>query len=181
MISSTLDRLASIIWAEGGLLAAALVDQGEVRADRLGVGELVSRGPLASGHPADLGMVAESAREGYLLHHGRSRLFDSTDPDLALLAGDRCYALALGRLADAGDLDSIKVLAGLISRGAQAAAAGDETLVDCYWQAAALELGWGSDQALGAAVAGARPTAENTVSKLRLAIENVRTQRGVAG
>ena len=47
------------------------------------------------------------------------------DPDLALLAGDRLYALGLARLAELGDLEAVAVLADVISRAAQAHAEGD--------------------------------------------------------
>ena len=49
------------------------------------------------------GLVVEAVHEGYLLHYGDSRLFDTRDRDLALLAGDRLYALGLARLAALGD------------------------------------------------------------------------------
>ncbi len=47
------------------------------------------------------------------------------DPDLALLAGDRLYALGLERLAALGDLDAVAELADVIALCAQAHAEGD--------------------------------------------------------
>ena len=47
------------------------------------------------------------------------------DPDLALLAGDRLYALGLARLAELGDLEAVAELADVISLAAQAQAEGD--------------------------------------------------------
>ena len=37
--------------------------------------------------------MLEAVREGYLLHYGAPRLPSDDDPDLALLMGDRLYAL----------------------------------------------------------------------------------------
>ena len=48
------------------------------------------------------------SREGYELHYGAPAVVVSADdPDLALLAGDRLYALGLRELAAAGDLEAI--------------------------------------------------------------------------
>ncbi|HYX86002.1 MAG TPA: hypothetical protein VE777_13600 [Gaiellales bacterium] len=58
----------------------------------------------------------ESIYEGYLLHHGRSRLFSQDDPDLALLTGDYLYAAGLRDICATGDLAAVAALAELISR-----------------------------------------------------------------
>ena len=62
------------------------------------------------------------------------------DPDLALLAGDRLYALGLARLAELGDLAAVTALADLISLSAQAHAEGDPERADAAWEAAARGL-----------------------------------------
>ena len=80
-------------------------------------------GALA-GAPATAELV-EAIYEGYLQHYGDGRVLRPDDPDLALLAGDRLYALGLARLAELGDLEAVDVLAGVISRAAQAHAEGD--------------------------------------------------------
>ena len=63
------------------------------------------------------------------------------DPDLALLAGDRLYALGLARLAELGDLEAVDVLAGVISRAAQAHAEGDPEAASAAWEAGARAVG----------------------------------------
>ena len=79
----------------------------------------------------------EKIYEGYLLHHGTSRLFDQDDRDLAVLTGDYLYAAGLREICATGDLGAVGALAGLISRcarnqgdgrGADDAALWDETV-----------------------------------------------------
>ena len=106
-------------------------------------GDAVARGPRADGHPADLPLVIEAVREGYLLHYGAPRLMSRDDDDLALLAGDRLYALGLERLAAAGDLAAVAALADVIALCAQAQALGDAALADAVWAAGCAEVGWG--------------------------------------
>ena len=65
---------------------------------------------------ATLRLLVEAIREGYLLHYGEGRVLRPDDPDLALLAGDRLYALGLARLAELGDLEAVAALADVISR-----------------------------------------------------------------
>lgn len=57
----------------------------------------------------------ETIYEGYLVHYGTSRLFEPEDPDVALLLGDYLYAHGLVRIAELGDVEAIRELAGLIS------------------------------------------------------------------
>jgi len=83
----------------------------------------------------------EMIREGYLVHHGRSRLFAQDDADLALLTGDYLYAAGLVEICSTGDLDAVAVLADLIAscshaRGEQRPLAADEPL----WDAAIAKL-----------------------------------------
>ena len=59
------------------------------------------------------------------------------DPDLALLAGDRLYALGLERLAGLGDLEAVTELADVISLCAQAHAEGDPARAQAIWAAGA--------------------------------------------
>ena len=99
---SALAELAERLRAEGGLLAACVADP-----------------------PEDGGsFVIETIHEGYLLHYGEGRVVRAADPDLALLAGDRLYALGLARLAEAGDVEAVARLADLISLCAQSHAEG---------------------------------------------------------
>ena len=106
------ERLRDVLAAEGGLVAAAL-----------GPGGGADDGPL---HVA-------AVREGQRLHAGDPRVVTGAEPDLALLAGDRLYALGLERLAAAGDLDGIAALAEVISHCAQAQVDADPARAEAAW------------------------------------------------
>jgi hypothetical protein len=139
--------------AEGGLLAGAL---GAEPSNGGTLGDRAASGPRAAGREGDIAFVVEAIREGELLHYGAPRLFESIDPDLALLAGDRLYALGLARLAALGDLEAIGELADVISLCAQARAEKRPELADAVWQAGVVAVGWGSSEAMRAAKAAAR-------------------------
>lgn len=121
-----LHRLAEVLRADGGLLAAAVREpRGETpHGDRAGAGRA---------------FAVESIREGHLLHHpegpqaGQGRVVAIDDPDLALLAGDRLFALGLADLAAAGDLEAIRVMAEVIAASATALAVGDEAAAEMAW------------------------------------------------
>jgi hypothetical protein len=128
---SPLDRLVAMLREEGGLLAQAL-----------------TAAPAAAGEPLfdsarsqDHALVLAAVREGYLLHYGQARVIDTDDRDLALLGGDRLYALGLDRLAALGDLDAVARLAELISRCAQAHAEGEPDAAETAWRETAVALG----------------------------------------
>jgi hypothetical protein len=118
--AGVLDDLAAELRADGGLLAGALRDAP--------AGE-----PLEHGGRAEVELLLEAIREGYLLHYDRSRLVDTDDADLALLAGDRLYALGLERLAALGDLEAVRTLADLISESARLHAENRSTEADAHW------------------------------------------------
>lgn len=107
-----LAALAAQLEREGGLVAGALRPAGDGAAD----------------------LVTEAVREGYLLHHAESRIVVTGDPDLALLAGDRCYAIGLEHLAAEGDLEAIALLAGVIAAGARAHAEGRPEAAEARWR-----------------------------------------------
>jgi hypothetical protein len=69
--------------------------------------------PLA---PPELALGLETVYEAYLAHYGRPRLFDLPDADDAILLGDYLYAHGLVRVAEAGGVQAVAVLADLISR-----------------------------------------------------------------
>ncbi len=69
--------------------------------------------PLA---PDELALGLETVYEAYLTHYGTPRLFDPPDGDEAILLGDYLYAHGLVRVAEAGGVDAVGVLARLISR-----------------------------------------------------------------
>src|SRR5690242_10800413 len=75
--------------------------------------------PRAQGRGADVALVVEAIREGYLLHYASGRLLREDDRDLMLLAGAHLSALGLARLAALGDLAAVTELADVISLGAQ--------------------------------------------------------------
>ena len=75
-------------------------------------------------HRDDVELAVTAVLEGCLLHYGEPRALAIDDPDLALLAGDRLYALGLARLAAIGDLTAIAELADIIALSAQAHAGG---------------------------------------------------------
>ena len=139
--------------AEGGLLADAL---GPAPAEDGALGAAAAAGPRSAGHEADVAFVIEAIREGELLHYGASRIFAAIEPDLALLAGDRLYALGLARLAQLGDVAAVSELADVIALCAQARAEERPELADAVWQAGVAAVGWGASEALQAAKAAAR-------------------------
>ena len=127
----TLKQLADDLRAEGGLLAATITDPG---------GAPTPHGDAAGG---DYALIVEAIREGYLQHYGSGRVVRTDDPDLALLAGDRLYALGLARLAELGDLDAVAELADVISLAAQAHAEGDAERAAAVWEAGVRVVGEG--------------------------------------
>jgi hypothetical protein len=128
---SVLVRLAAELEAEGGLLAEALTGSttGEERL-----------GELAGDRHA---LLYEAIREGALLHYGTGRVVAPADPDLALLGGDRLYAIGLDRLAALGDVDAVAELADVISLVAQAHAEGDPARAEAVWESGARALAGG--------------------------------------
>jgi hypothetical protein len=85
----------------------------------------------------------ETIYEGYLLHYGRSRLFDPADADTALLLGDYLYAHGLVRIAATGSVEAVHDLAELISLCAQARADGRPGEAEA-WAATSALLGQGA-------------------------------------
>ena len=85
----------------------------------------------------------ETIYEGYLLHYGRSRLFEPDDRDAGILLGDYLYAHGLVRIAALGDVRVVFDLAELISlcsqlRGEPAGPSGADAEA---WAATAAALG----------------------------------------
>lgn len=139
-------RLAETLRAEGGLLAGALLDDADERPDAEAA-TIAAAGPRSAGRSDEVALLVEAIHEGHLLHYGAGRTVGSTDADLALLAGDRLYALGLDRLARLGDLGSVDVLSDVIARCAQAHLAGDPDGATAAWQAGARAVGWGPESA----------------------------------
>jgi len=165
-----LARLARLIQDEGGLLAEAVRRPGgRDRADGQapGYGALAAAGPRCEGREEEIALVLEAIREGYLLHYGVPRIFAVDDHDLALLAGDRLYALGLARLAALGDLAAVAELADIIALSAQAQAEGRADVAEAVWEAGAAAIGWGADESLRAAKEAARAGAADAAAALR--------------
>lgn len=165
----TLVRLAAAARADRDLLAAAVVDPAVGTTASLGA--RVASGPRAAGYAQDLAFVVEAVREGYLLHHRphEARVVATDDQDLALLAGDRLYALGLERLAELGLVDAVGELTDVIALCAGAHAAGDDDLADAVWEAGVAALGWGADAALEEAKDRARTVSPSASDALRTA------------
>ena len=83
-------------------------------------------------------VVLEAVHEGYLMHYGQPNGFAGMDDDLALLAGDSLYALGLARLAEKGDLESVALLADLITGCAKAHAEDDPAAAERLWNETSL-------------------------------------------
>ena len=95
--------------------------------------------------PDELALGLETVYEAYLVHYGRPRLFDPPDADEAVLLGDYLYAHGLVRIAEAGGVAAVRVLAGLISRCAALRADGLDGDGDA-WVDAARALGGVPDE-----------------------------------
>ena len=127
-----LERLAAELRREGGLLAHALsTPAGAAEATP---SRRLSDGTRTAARFEDHALAVEAVFEGYLQHYGEGRVLRPADPELALLGGDRLYALGLSRLAELGDLDAIAVLADVISDCARAHAEGRGSEAAAIWE-----------------------------------------------
>jgi hypothetical protein len=103
--------------------------------------------------PEPLRLGLETVYEAYLVHYGRPRLFDAADADEEVLLGDYLYAHGLVRIAEAGGVPAVAVLADLIARCAalRADGAGGD---GAAWVEAARALGGDpGDDEIGSALA----------------------------
>ena len=135
--AAVLQTLAEELREEGTPISPHVVDPAEPPQ----LGELVASGPATAAAPAQYALVIEAVREGYLLHYEEPRLLAGHDSDLALLAGDYLYALALDRLAALQDIRAVAVLADLISDCARLQAEGNPGPIPALWRAAAERIG----------------------------------------
>ncbi len=134
-----LERLAAALRAEGGLLSAAVADPPP--GTPVPHGAAAAAGPRGARAPEDYAFLVEAIREGHLLHYGGARVLRTPDDDLALLAGDRLYALGLEVLSGLGDLDAVRVLADTIAAAARAHAEGRPEAAEAAWRAGAAAVG----------------------------------------
>ena len=123
-MSGALGELAAFLREEGGLIGAEVADPA----------------PAEDIVPERYALLFEAIREGYLLHYADPRVVTPEDPDLALLAGDRLFALGLARLADLGDLEAVRLLADAISECARAHAEGRGDEASGVWSRTAATL-----------------------------------------
>ncbi len=151
---SEVARLRELVAAEGEAIGPAL----GATAGKDVLGPLTCAAAARRPECAEYALVIESVLEGYLLHFGRTRLLDTDDMDLRLLAGDYMYALGLRRLARLGDLPAVQALADLITLSARhnAAVTGDPQVLEGLWAMTAMALGAGPWPAYEAALAQAR-------------------------
>lgn len=105
--------------------------------------------PLA---PDELSLGLETVYEAYLVHYGKPRLFAASGDDDAILLGDYLYAHGLVRIAEAGGVDAVSVLANLISRCAALRADGAAGDGEAWVEAARALGGTPSDDAVAAAL-----------------------------
>jgi hypothetical protein len=162
---TALDRLAELLRGDGGLIAGAVSGS---RADG-SHGVAAADGPRTNGRGDDYALLVEAIFEGYLQHYGAGRVVRPDDPDLALLAGDRLFALGLARLAELGDLAAVSELADVISLAAQAHAEGDPDRAAAVWSAGVAAVAHGGGPELEAAKAAARAGDGGATGALRAA------------
>lgn len=167
-----LAAVAAALRAQGGLVAQAVSPPPP--GTPVPHGEAAAAGPRAAADPVAYAEIVEAVREGQLTHAADGaadgpRIVTTDDADLALLVGDRLYALGLSRLAERGDLEAVAALADTIALGAQAHATGDTELADAAWEAGALAVGHGTSEALEQAKSAARAGDPSASSALRAA------------
>ena len=95
---------------------------------------------FASLAPERFALGLETIYEAYLVHYGRSRLFDPAEESERVLLGDYLYAHGLVRVAAAGGVEAVATMAELISRCASLRAAGEDGEAEA-WVDAARSLG----------------------------------------
>ncbi len=162
---SPAQRLAELLRGDGGLIAGVVA---EAHADGAHAAAAAA-GPRTAGNEDDYALLVEASVEGYLQHYGSGRVLQPEDPDLALLAGDRLFALGLARLAELGDLAAVTELADVISLSAQAHAEADPERAAAVWAAGAAAVGYGGSPELEAAKAAARAGEAAAARALRAA------------
>jgi len=165
-MSSPVQHLRSAVVEAGSPLRSWLGDD-EPAAEPGDRALLAAAGARVAEHRGDVEIAVAAVDEGYRLHYGRPRALRIDDPDLALLAGDRMYALGLARLAAIGDMEAIAELADVISLSAQAHAEGDEDLAGATWEAGVTAIAGGAGAGHGAAKQRARDGDPGAAEALR--------------
>jgi hypothetical protein len=150
--ADALQRLRSLLEGEGGLISSLLNGHGpqaplEQRADGFRPSALLAGAPRTEDQREEYELLVEAIYEGYLLHYGTPRVLGSSEQNLALLAGDRLYALGLARLVALGDTHAVCELADTITLCALAHGAGNAALARAVWAAGVRSVGWGPSAA----------------------------------
>ncbi|HMD57086.1 MAG TPA: hypothetical protein VKG82_06405 [Solirubrobacteraceae bacterium] len=140
-MSAALERLRTLLQAEGGLMAT-LVARPACEQEPTPAA-LAAGGPRTAGRRGEYELLIEAIYEGYLLHYGVPRVVRVAEADLGVLAGDRLYAIGLARLVALGDTLAVGELADTITLSALAHGAGDPELAAVAWTAGARAVGWG--------------------------------------
>jgi hypothetical protein len=169
-LGTSLERLRTLLLAEGGLMASLV----ELSPDRVaaqefpaGPAQLAASGPRVDGRAADYELLMETIYEGYLLHYHTPRVVRPTEEDLGLLAGDRLYALGLARLVELGDIEAVAELADVITLSALARASIAPELAEAVWMAGARAVGWGASPRYEHAKALLRAGSPGALEELR--------------
>lgn len=142
------DQLAGETGLEDAVIPAASNSQPAL------FGDFVSAGQGAD-ESIEYAILIEAIREGYLLHFGSPRLFESDiDPDLALLAGDFLYAIGLERLSRLSNVEAVRELSDLITLQATIHSDGPAVGADlgaldrALWLAVSVAVACGGDEEL---------------------------------
>ena len=144
MSAEVLERLRRLLRQQGGLIATLVENGAAARAPSPeSPAGLLCEAPRTKEQGEEYELLVEAIYEGYLLHYGRPRVVRVGEADLALLAGDRLYAIGLARLVALGDTLAVAELADTITLCALAHGAGDGALADAVWAAGVRAVGWG--------------------------------------
>ena len=161
-----LARLAELLRDDGGQIADAVTADAPPEG---ALGRVAGAGAHATGDGESYALLVEAIYEGYLQHYGSGRVVQTGDADLALLAGDRLFALGMARLADLGDLAAVSELADVISLVAQAHAEGDPERAGAAWAAGVAAVAHGGGPELELAKTAARAGDRDASRALRAA------------
>lgn len=162
------ERLACAIREDDELLGAAVLEPPAGRDGQApGLVQRAVAGGRAAAHADSYELALEAIREGYRLHFDEGAVVRTADPDLALLGGDRLYAMGLAQLAELGDLVAIGELADVISLCAQAHAEGDPERARAAFACGARAVGHGPLPGHAEAKAAARAGAPGAAEALR--------------
>jgi len=165
---TALSALAALLREEGGLVGAVVVEPEATETENASrPAAIAAAGPRTRSRAGEYELVVEAVYEGYLLHYGGARVLRTDDRDLALLVGDRLYALGLARLVALADLHGVRELADVITLAALAQASSDEALAAEVWRAGARAIAHGPDPAHEHAKVLVRTGAPEAASALR--------------